>query len=241
MSSESSRAKATVHAVPTLEMERSIGSEGFDLIIGLDEVGRGSLAGPVMVGAASLLSASLRDHDVPEGLADSKMLSPQRRERLVAPLRAWTDTCAIGSASNREIDQLGISHALGLAALRAICAVEKALNLQSGSGQARVAAILDGPFDYVTKALNAFDTPDVSIIPKVFTKIRADSSCATVAAASVLAKVRRDAVMTELSLSSPEYAPFHWEHNKGYGSAAHREAIRKFGPSDLHRVTWHLL
>ncbi|MFT8358458.1 ribonuclease HII [Bifidobacterium aquikefiri] len=271
MSLKDSTIQTTIHAVPTLKMEQAIIAQGFDLIIGLDEVGRGSLAGPVMVGAAALRSPSVQDHNVPTGLADSKMLTPHRRESLIEPLQTWSDAWSVGSASNHEIDQSGISHALGLAALRAISAIEDSCDVQAMRHeqnatetvqenqtahlapanqvsqpfstlprQTTVAVILDGPFDYITKALHAFDTPDVSIIPTVFTKIRADASCATVAAASVLAKVRRDALMTQLSQTHPEYQPFHWERNKGYGSAAHRAAIRQYGPSDLHRISWHL-
>ncbi|MFT8704988.1 ribonuclease HII [Bifidobacterium aquikefiricola] len=255
-------------------MEQSLVADGFDLVIGLDEVGRGSLAGPVMVGAAAVRADSMHARHVPNGLADSKMLTPHRRESLIDPLQRWSDAWSVGSASNAEIDQSGISHALGLAALRAISAVEDSCDLLASqyglqgqhvtqtvqeqrtrhAAQAAVvgeqaptmprpitvAAILDGPFDYITKALNTFDAPEITIIPTVFTKIRADASCATVAAASVLAKVRRDALMTQLSQTHPEYQPFHWEHNKGYGSAAHRAAIRQYGPSDLHRISWHL-
>ena len=101
-------------------------------------------------------------------------------------------------------------------------------------------AILDGPNDYITKALNTFDAPDVPIPADVTCKVKGDRHCATVATAAVIAKVTRDRLMVKLA-AQPQYAPYEWANNKGYGSAAHREAIVEHGPSDLHRLSWHLV
>lgn len=112
---------------PTLDMERALAGKGYSLVIGFDEVGRGSLAGPVMVGAAALLVRDLDDWEVPSGVADSKMLTEVRRESLLEPLQAWTAAWAVGSASAPEIDEWGITYALGVASIRAINEIETLL------------------------------------------------------------------------------------------------------------------
>lgn len=275
---------------PTLDLERSLAAQGYDLITGFDEVGRGALAGPVMVGCAAIWARDLEPLDgddavelsgrtylgVPDGVADSKMLTEHRREAIFDELRGWCTAYAVGQASNTEIDEWGITYALGVAALRALSQVERELGLRLGGGLAarkasmesageivegrpgdsvgesigncgesvralpKVAGILDGPSDYITKALNTFDAPDVPIPADITTKVKGDQHCATVATAAVIAKVTRDRLMVGLAQSNPRYAAYEWAHNKGYGSAAHRTAIAEHGPTPLHRVSWHL-
>ena len=265
---------------PTLDLERSLAAQGYDLITGFDEVGRGALAGPVMVGCAAIWACDLAPLDgddsaelsgrtylgVPDGVADSKMLTEHRREAIFDELRDWCAAYAVGQASNTEIDEWGITYALGVAALRALSQVERELGLRLGGGLTakkaagkivegrpggsvgesigncggsvralpKVAGILDGPSDYITKALNTFDAPDVPIPADITTKVKGDQHCATVATAAVIAKVTRDRLMVDLAQSNPRYAAYEWAHNKGYGSAAHRAAIAEFGPSDRH-------
>lgn len=275
---------------PTLDLERILAAQGYDLIAGFDEVGRGALAGPVMVGCAAIWARDLEPLDgddavelsgrtylgVPDGVADSKMLTEHRREAIFDELRDWCAAYAVGQASNAEIDEWGITYALGVAALRALSQVERELGLRLGgestikkaSGESagkivegrpggsvgesirncggsvralpKVAGILDGPSDYITKALNTFDAPDVPIPADITTKVKGDQHCATVATAAVIAKVTRDRLMVDLAQSNPRYAAYEWAHNKGYGSAAHRAAIAEHGPTPLHRVSWHL-
>lgn len=271
---------------PTLDLERSLAAQGYDLITGFDEVGRGALAGPVMVGCAAIWARDLEPLDgddavelsgrtylgVPDGVADSKMLTEHRREAIFDELRDWCAAYAVGQASNTEIDEWGITYALGVAALRALSQVERELGLRLGGGLTaekaageivegrpgdsvgesigncgesvralpKVAGILDGPSDYITKALNTFDAPDVPIPADITTKVKGDQHCATVATAAVIAKVTRDRLMVDLAQSNPRYAAYEWAHNKGYGSAAHRAAIAEHGPTPLHRVSWHL-
>ena len=105
----------SVSVVPTLDMERAIAASGYDVIVGFDEVGRGSLAGPVMVGAAAIRTCDLAGSSplaVPDGVADSKMLTEHRREAIFEELKSWCASWAVGSASNTEIDDWGISYAL---------------------------------------------------------------------------------------------------------------------------------
>lgn len=250
---------------PTLDMECELASRGYDLVAGFDEVGRGALAGPVMVGCAMVWSRDLlaradvadvhgsQTSDairaahplaVPDGVADSKLLTEHRREAIFDELAAWPAAWSVGESSNTEIDEWGITYALGVAALRALAKVEKALRLgacgRRAGAPARVAAILDGPYDYITKALNTFDAPDVPVSADVTCKVKADRHCATVSTAAVLAKVTRDRLMVSIAQGNPRYAPYEWVRNKGYGSQAHREAIAALGPTPLHRVSWHL-
>lgn len=110
--------------VPTLDNERRLAGKGYSLVVGFDEVGRGSLAGPAMVGACALLSRHVDEWTVPTGVADSKMLTEVRRESLLEPLKAWSAAWAVGSVSSREVDEWGIVYALGVAAVRALNEIE---------------------------------------------------------------------------------------------------------------------
>lgn len=228
-----------VPLIPSFHYEQALLVEGYDWVIGLDEVGRGSLAGPVMVGAAIIGATQITAQSMPEGLADSKLLTERRREMLYEPLQQWCTTWAVGSCTNREIDEWGISYALGVAALQAIAQVEIAIDKLYPNKEHRFAAILDGPCDYINKVADTFDAPYVPFPVKVHILVKADRQCASVAAAAVLAKVTRDNLMVSLS-AKPQYKVYDWASNKGYGSLAHRLAIKKVGPSDLHRLSWHL-
>ncbi|GGQ83650.1 ribonuclease HII [Kitasatospora griseola] len=193
---------------PTHSVERSLRRAGASLVVGLDEVGRGAWAGPVMVGAAV---TGLRRP--PEGLTDSKLLTERRREALVPILEDWVTAYAIGAASPRECDDLGMTAALRLAAVRAL----EALPVQPD------AVILDGKHDYLGGPW------------RVRTVIKGDQSCVCVSAASVLAKVRRDALMAELGVDHPAFA---FEENAGYPSPTHRAALEELGPTEHHRLSW---
>ena len=232
---------------PTLDLERCLASEHHTLIVGFDEVGRGALAGPVMVGAVALWANELNGDDadaaVPRGLADSKLLTARRRQTLVEPVHQWCAADAVGQSSNTEIDEWGISHALGIAALRALRSIEDTLlsNTVEGFESCNdVVAILDGPFDYITPASNSFDAPEIRVPAHVTTHVKADQLSACVAAASILAKVTRDRLMVSIALGSEQYARYGWGSNMGYGSKAHRDAIAQFGVTPLHRTSWHL-
>lgn len=204
---------------PTLDIERALLADGATCVIGVDEVGRGALAGPVGVGVAVVTSSALA---FPAGLRDSKMLSEPRR-RLLAPLAAaWASHSAVGLASPLEVDRLGIITALGLAGKRALAQL-----FVAGVDITGAVVLLDGNDDWLNRALS---TP-----LNVVTRVRADQDCASVAAASVIAKVHRDALMIEADALTPGYG---WAGNKGYGSPAHMAAITLLGPALLHRKSW---
>lgn len=205
---------------PKLTLERRLLGE-CDLIISLDEVGRGALAGPVAVGAAVMDATGARRR-VPEGLRDSKLVTEKRRPEVAARAAAWVQASAVGWASAAEVDEVGIMRALGLAASRAVLAVAA-----QGAALDGALILLDGNHDYVSKV---HPTP-LNVRPVV----KADRDCASVSAASVIAKVARDGYMAELHETHPAYQ---WNRNKGYASIEHRDAIRTIGLSPHHRASW---
>ena len=210
---------------PTLELERELFSAGAKFIAGVDEVGRGALAGPVSVGVAIVCEQTLA---VPTGLRDSKQISRVARENLIAPVIAWVVDYAVGHVAASEIDQIGIVPALRLAWVRA--------HQQLATKPDHV--ILDGKHNWLLEPENdLFATPISDIVLPVTMRIKADASCASVSAASVLAKVERDNLMREAALIYPDFG---WEGNVGYGSAQHMSAIAKLGATDLHRKSWNL-
>lgn len=209
---------------PTLELETQLFAAGSVRVAGVDEVGRGALAGPVSVGIAVIDSTA---GPIPLELADSKLISKATRERLVPEVQAWVLANSVGSASANEIDEIGITAALRLAFQRALAE----LNVQPDH------IILDGKHNWIEqKHAELFSQFTPCEIP-VTTKIKADASCAVVAAASVLAKVERDNYMSELAEQYPHYG---WQSNVGYGAAVHMQAIVDHGPSAFHRVSWNL-
>lgn len=207
-------------ATPKLTLERSLLGE-YDLLISLDEVGRGALAGPVAVGAAVMDAAGARRR-VPEGLRDSKLVSEKRRPDVAERAAAWVQASGVGWASAAEVDQVGIMRALGLAASRAVLAV-----VGQGVSLDNTLVILDGNYDYVSAV-----HPEPLTVRSV---IKGDRDCASVSAASVIAKVARDTHMAELHV---QHSAYQWDRNKGYASAEHRTAIREHGLTPFHRSSW---
>ncbi|NLA09004.1 MAG: ribonuclease HII [Microbacteriaceae bacterium] len=209
--------------IPTLSLEHELLRE-HPLVIACDEVGRGALAGPVSVGA-TVVDAAMLDAcagAIPEGLKDSKLVTERRRPELAARAAAWVTRSAVGTASPDEIDARGIIAALGTAAARALGELAA-----QGVDVGAAIVILDGSHDYITPQWQG----PIAVRPVV----KADRDCASASAASIIAKVARDTHMLELHEALPVYA---WDRNKGYGSAAHREAIREHGVSEHHRRTW---
>jgi ribonuclease HII len=189
-------------------------------IIGVDEVGRGCLAGPVVAAASilpnielnSALALSLAD------LNDSKQVLPLQRRALSLILREHT-VHAIAAASVEEIDQLNIYHASLLAMQRAVTQVIE----QISASITNIVVIVDG------KA----KIPQLNCQQKCI--VKGDGLSASIAAASIIAKVHRDQIMIDLAEHHPNYQ---WHSNKGYGSRTHREAIISFGPNIWHRRTF---
>ncbi|WP_298751023.1 ribonuclease HII [uncultured Serinicoccus sp.] len=214
---------------PSLRVERTLQREGYAVLVGMDEVGRGALAGPVSVGVVAI-DASCRT--APQGVKDSKLLTAAARERLVPRIRRWALAHAVGHAWPQEIDELGIMAALRLAGERALAGLDTTRP---------DLVLLDGNHDWLTDPgrvglLGLLDGPPG---PPVRTMVKADLRCSSVAAASVLAKVERDGLMVQAA-AEPRHTPYLWDQNKGYAAPEHQDALRRLGPSDWHRRSWNI-
>jgi ribonuclease HII len=231
---QTSRAKAAPRTskAPTLRHERTFRAQGVRYLAGVDEVGRGALAGPVSVGIAVV---DLERQKPLAGVRDSKLLTAAERERLEPLVRTWSVASAVGHSSAQEIDAIGIIAALRLAGTRAWLDI-------LALGVTPELVLLDGSHNWLSPAeqLTLFEEPaaDAACNAPVHTKIKADMQCLSVAAASVIAKVERDQQMRNLHL---EYPDFGWDVNKGYATALHRDVLRTAGPTPYHRVSWRLL
>ena len=194
---------------PTRAIEQELWDRGHETVVGIDEVGRGAWAGPLMVGAAVLP----RDTRV-NGVRDSKLLSEAEREHLFDRLDDWCISWAVGSASQVECHRLGMSAAQKLAAARAVAGLDVRPDV----------AVTDGRWDFVS--------PSVDHVELV---VKADLRCLSVATASILAKVTRDRQMRELAEHYPHWSFY---TNKGYPCPKHKSALVGYGPSAIHRRTW---
>ena len=217
---------------PTLDYERRFRSSGARLVAGVDEVGRGALAGPVSVG---IVVVDLQQETLLADVRDSKLLKVADRERLVPVVRSWSVASAVGHASAKEIDDVGIVAALRLAGTRAWLAI-------LASGVTPDVVLLDGSHNWLSPQAQPSLFDDGPAEPgcdaPVHTLVKADMQCLSVAAASILAKVERDGIMRGLHTEHPAFG---WDVNKGYGTAIHKDALRAAGPTPYHRVSWQLL
>jgi len=221
---------------PSLRHERALLRDGVVHLACADEVGRGALSGPVSIG---MVVISLATRTAPQGVRDSKLLTPEARERLAPKVRRWAHCHAVGHASPAEIDAYGIIAALRLAGHRALAQLTVRPD----------AVLLDGNHDYLTPPAQdalfgdplveraPLPTGELLETPPVTTMIKGDMKCAGVAAASILAKTARDALMTQLHEEFPVYL---WAENKGYSAPAHIAALSAYGPSVHHRRSWSL-
>ena len=210
----------------SLDSERRIFERGNRFVIGIDEVGRGAIAGPVAVGVSLIDKTNPALEAWPEKLQDSKLMTPKSRSEIASPLIEWVSSYAVGFSSNKEIDELGISEALRLAAGSALDELFKDAKTRKRIAEDGAVILLDGSQNWLGKVSYGLD---------VQVQVKADTNCVSVAAAAVLAKVTRDSLMQELDTQNPGYG---LAGHKGYASAAHIAALRALGPTDIHRVTW---
>jgi ribonuclease HII len=211
---------------PSLDSERRIFERGNRFVIGIDEVGRGAIAGPVAVGVSLIDKTNPALEAWPQKLQDSKLMTPKSRSEIASPLMDWVSSYAVGFSSNKEIDELGISEALRLAAGSALDELFMDAKTRKSIAEDGAVILLDGSQNWLGKVSYGLD---------VQVQVKADTKCVSVAAAAVLAKVTRDSLMQELDTQNPGYG---LAGHKGYASAAHIAALRAFGPTDIHRVTW---
>ena len=189
---------------------REVGGPG--IVVGIDEVGRGALAGPLTVAAVAL-----PDEPQVVGIDDSKKLSPKRREALAAQIREVALGVGICHIPPDEIDACGMAASLRVCMGRALAACECDIAAR-GNGSGADAVLVDGN--------------PIHLHANEKTIVKGDGKAACIAAASIVAKVTRDALMVEYAQSYPAY---HFDSNKGYGSAVHIEALHELGPCELHR------
>ena len=201
------------------EPESSLHAEGYRFVAGVDEVGRGPLAGPVVTAAVVLPE----DFDV-LGVDDSKKLSEKRREELYDQILDRCLAYGIGMADHKVIDEINILQATKKAMKEAITACDLQLRVkEGGAADAHIDFVL---IDAVT--LEGLDKPQHAVV-------KGDAKVLAIAAASIVAKVTRDRMMIEFAKEYPWYA---FEKNKGYGTAAHYEGIRAHGTCPIHRMTF---
>jgi ribonuclease HII len=196
---------------PNLAFEKKIWKNGYQAIVGIDEAGRGALAGPVYAGTVILPNNS-KISDQLLGVNDSKKMTQNAREKWYQIIKDRVTEGAIGHASAIEIDEIGIVPATHLAARRAL-------------------ANLTTKYDFLLVdafKLSEVDTPQRALI-------KGDARSLSIACASILAKVSRDKHLVEMAVDYPAYG---FEKHKGYGTAYHREAIKKYGGCEEHRKTF---
>ena len=201
--------------IPQGAIEGQSYSRGFKCIAGLDEAGRGPLAGPV-VAAAVVLPRGFTHSEI----KDSKLLTAEQREKLLPTIRESALCWGVGVVEVEEIDRINILRASLLAMVKAFRALRPVPDCLLIDGNQMIPAELF-QFNAVLKQL-----------PQQKTIIKGDQRCVSIAAASILAKVARDTIMVELHKTYPEYG---FAHHKGYSCVAHMEALRRFGPSPIHR------
>ncbi|MEK7616787.1 MAG: ribonuclease HII [Patescibacteria group bacterium] len=196
---------------PTLKLEQSLWRSGYSFVCGIDEVGRGSFAGPVCVGAVIFSKECV----IPDGICDSKMLRPRTRERLSEEIKKCAEAWAVSEISVKNINKLGIGKATQMAFRKAVKTLEKKPDF----------VLVDA---FYIKHLNRKRQKVVK---------DGDEVCASISAASIIAKVYRDKLMKKLSRKYPKYG---LAKHKGYGTKKHQEAIKKYGLSRIHRKSFDL-
>ena len=199
---------------PTLDIEIKLWESGYSYVCGLDEVGRGCFAGPVVVGAVVFP----KDVVLPEGIADSKLLKPQTRERLAEEIKKVALGWSIAEISVRDINNMGIGKATQKAFRKAVISVKPKPDF----------VVFDAFYSAYIKHLTRKRQQAVK---------DGDKICASISAASIIAKVYRDKLMVNLHQKYPYYG---FAKHKGYGTKAHQEAIKKHGLCRIHRKSFSL-
>lgn len=197
--------------IPTLDIEKSLWEKGYNYVCGIDEVGRGCFAGPVCVGAVIFP----KGFQLIEGIADSKLLKPKKREQLAEFIKIKALCWVVAEISVPVINKVGIGKATQMAFRKAV----KLLNKKADF------ILIDA---FYIKHLNRKRQKAVK---------EGDTICASIAASSIIAKVYRDKLMEKLHKKYPKY---NFAKHKGYGTKEHRDAIKKFGLSNIHRKSFNL-
>jgi ribonuclease HII len=197
--------------IPTLNLEKELWAQGYYHIAGIDEAGRGSWAGPV-VAAAVILP---RNVELPNGLRDSKLLTPKRREELNKEIKEIATAVAVGECDSPIVEEKGIAAAAQMAMRKALRSLDPKPDF----------SLIDYfTLDYVKKSRQK-------------AVVKGDLYCASISAASIVAKVYRDDLMRQLE-EDEEFKVYQFGKHKGYGTKLHQEAIRKYGVCGIHRESF---
>lgn len=196
---------------PTLNIEKKLWKTGYAMVCGLDEVGRGSFAGPVCVGAVVFP----KNCEILDGVMDSKLLKPRQREKLDDEIKKCAIAWSVAEINVATINKVGIGKATQMAFRKAVKSLEKSPDF----------VLIDA---FYIKHLNRKRQQAVK---------NGDKICASIAAASIIAKVHRDKMMRKLHFKYPKYG---FGKHKGYGTKRHQEALRKYGLSRIHRQSFDL-
>jgi len=202
---------ASLPPAPDLSYEEHLWQAGLGVIAGIDEAGRGALAGPVAAGVVVFAQQPGLINQL-DGVRDSKQMTAKNRQHWAQKIQKFADACQVGFAEADEVDELGIVPATRLAAMRAIARL---------------------PQTPEHLLIDAISIPGSGI--EETSLIKGDRRCLSIAAASILAKVQRDEYMIQADKEYPQYG---FASHKGYGTARHRAAIQKFGPCPLHRMSF---
>lgn len=196
---------------PTLDIETKLWNSGYECVAGLDEVGRGCFAGPVVVGAVIFS----KDCVIPKGIADSKLLKPRQREKLAEEIKKCAICWAVAEVSVSAINKAGIGKATQIAFRKAVKNLSKKPDF----------VLIDAFYIKHFKRKSQKPIKD------------GDKICLSISAASIIAKVYRDKLMKNLAKKYPQYG---FAKNKGYGTRSHQEAIKRYGLSRIHRKSFDL-
>ncbi len=196
---------------PTLNLEKKLWNSGYSMVCGIDEVGRGSFAGPVCVGAVIFP----KDCQLLDGIADSKLLRPRQREKVAEQIKECAISWSVAEVDVSNINKFGIGKATQMAMRKAIKLLAKNPDF----------ILIDA---FYIKHLNRKRQKAVK---------DGDTICASIAAASIIAKVYRDKLMRRLSKKYPQYG---FGKHKGYGTEFHQQALKKYGLSKIHRTSFNL-
>ena len=200
---------------PDLHYEKELWKAGFQYIAGLDEAGRGALAGPVVAAVVILPDDNRHLERTLSGVNDSKLLTPSARDQLTPRIKKFAFAWGAGFATSLEIDSLGVVAATRLAALRAL---------------EYIPVVPDYLLTDFRLELPELDIPQISLV-------KGDQKSLSIAAASILAKTARDEYMHELD---SQYSQYGFARHKGYGTLKHREVIARIGQSPIHRKSFTL-
>lgn len=251
-----------------LSVERELLSEGFDYVIGVDEVGRGALAGPVSVGVALFDLRTLTAAEVPAGIHDSKQLSAQSRQEATDRVRSWATAAAVGSTTPAELDEVGMTMALNLAGRRAMISMlrEWAGARSDGHGSGLSEGNSSGSVDVNGTAASAREFPDRTMVlldgrhdwlsaPLTLDCLGIFGDCGDLELPPVRTVIKGDGSVPAIAAASivakvardetmialaEAHPHYGWESNVGYGTVKHRQGITELGPCIHHRRSFRL-